>query len=166
MANSDLTFNPNLDKITEREVVPDFVSRLSIGNDFINQDDVDEDGNPKVIIPAGAKLKDDVLANMIRTFDICDIEHLDCIKTTHGKLYAGEKSIMIPMPTDNDNNNHTGYVLYRIVQESTGYDVTDCFEYMYNEVNDCSYYKATLDTFAYHDDNYKAYFYYTNDMPM
>ena len=161
MATVDHVFNPNLDKITEREVVPDFVSRLSLGNDFTNPDDED-----KVIFTAGAKLKDGVLSNMVRTFNTSDIEHLDSIKTTYGKLYAGNSSVSIPVPNDNDDNNHTGYVLYRIVQESTGYDVFDCFEYTYDEANDCGYYIATFDVPASHDDIYKAYFYYTDDMPM
>ena len=159
MANIDRAFDPGLDKITEREVVTNFVERLSIGEDFTNPDDLN-----KVIIPVGTKLKDGVLMNMIRTFNISDIEHLDSIKTTYTKIYAGDTSVSIPMP--NDNNIHTGYILYRIVQESTGQDVSNCFEYMYDEENDCRYYMTTFDVPASTDDIYKAYFYYTNDMPM
>lgn len=159
---AEVFFNKDLDKITEREVVPDFVSRLSIGKDLTNPDDEN-----KVIIPVGTKLKDGVLMNMIRTFNISDIEHLDSIKTTYTKVSAGETSISIPMPTDNDDNIHTGYLLYRVVQERTGQDVSECFKYnVYEDEAGHVYYKFDLDVPTTHDDIYKAYFYYTDDMPM
>ena len=144
----NIPFNYNLDKITEREVVPDFVTRLTIGNDLINPDD-----NDKVIIPAKAKLKDVVLMNMIRTFDISDIEYLDSIKTTYKKVRIGSTAVIIDIPE--------GYTCYRIIQEKTGQDVTNCFNLL-----DDGTYKAEFDVPATNDDIYKAYFYDANIIPV
>jgi hypothetical protein len=56
-------FNYDLDKITERETVFDFVSRLSIGREFVNEDAINND--KQIIFPAGSMLKDDILMNII-----------------------------------------------------------------------------------------------------
>lgn len=145
MANVD-PFNYKLDKITEREVVFDFVSRLSIGKDFINQDYTGINTNDKqVIFPAGMMLKDEVLMNMIRTMDTSDILHLDKIKTAYKSVEVGEKSVTITIPT--------GCTLYRIMQEKTGQDVTQCF------TNSGNTYITNFDVPCTHTDIYKAYYY-------
>ena len=146
MANVN-PFNYPLDKITEHEVVFDFLSRLSIGKDFINQDyDAGTNTDDKqVILPANMKFKDGVLMNMIRTMDTSDILHLDTIKTSYKSIPAGTKSITIAIPT--------GYTLYRIIQEKTGNDVTSCF------TKSETTYVATFDVATTHSDIYKAYFY-------
>lgn len=146
MPNVD-PFNYRLDKITEREVVFDFVSRLSIGKDFINKDyNSGANTNDKqIIFPADMMLKDEVLMNMIRTMNVSDITHLDKIKTAYKTVEAGDKSVTIEIPT--------GYTLYRIVQEKTGQDVTQCF------AKSDENYIATFDVPCTHSDNYKAYYY-------
>lgn len=146
MANVD-PFNYKLDKITEREVVYDFVSRLSIGKDFVNKDynggtNADD---KQIILPAGMMLKDEVLMNMIRTMDMSDILHLDKIKTTYKSVAVGERSVTIEIPDD--------CTLYRIMQEKTGQDVTKCFDKVNNT------YVASFDVPTTHVDIYKAYFY-------
>lgn len=138
--NNTIEFDPKLDKITEREVVPNFVSRLSIGEDLINPDDED-----KVIIPAGVKLKDGVLMNMIRTMDISDINHLNSIKTTYDVVETGDLTVVINIPE--------GYALYRIIQEKTGMDITSCF------AKEDNTYITKFDVPATVEDIYKAYFY-------
>lgn len=145
-------FNYSLDKITEREVVYDFVSRLKIGEAFDNKDvDTGANSNDKsVIFPAGYKLKDDVLMNIIRTMDISDILHLDSIKTTYKSVMPGESTVIIKVPEG-------GYTLYRIIQEKTGYDVTECFTEHKASSND--YYKAEFNVPFTTDDIYKAYFF-------
>lgn len=146
MANVE-PFNYALDKVTEREVVFDFLSRLSIGKDFVNQD-YDSGANlddKQIIIPAGMKFKDGVLMNMIRTMDISDILHLDTIKTTYKSVGVGEKSVIITIPS--------GYTLYRIIQEKTGQDVTQCFS---KNNNACI---AEFDVPTTVEDIYKAYYY-------
>ena len=146
MPNVD-PFNYRLDKITEREVVYDFVSRLNIGKDFVNKDyDSGANANDKqVILPAGMMLKDEVLMNMIRTMDMSDILHLDKIKTAYKSVGVGEKSVTIEIPAN--------CTLYRIMQEKTGQDVTQCFTKNNNT------YVATFDVPTSHTDNYKAYYY-------
>jgi hypothetical protein len=141
-----------LDKITEREVVPNFVERLSIGEDFTMPDYLDKNNNHR-IIPIGTKLKDGILTNIIRTFDISDIEHLDSIKTTYTRVYAGDMSASISRPIDDDNNILAGYILYRVVQEKTGQDVTQCFTKSGNN------YVTNFDVPSSHADTYKAYYY-------
>lgn len=146
MANVD-PFNYRLDKVTERETVYDFVSRLNIGKDFINKD-YNSGANAddkQVIFPAGAMLKDEILTNMIRTMDMSDILHLDKIKISYKSIEVGEKSVIIPIPSD--------CILYRIVQEKTGHDVTQCF----NKSGDT--YVTTFDVPTTHADIYKAYYY-------
>lgn len=146
MANVD-SFNYKLDKITERETVYDFVSRLSIGKNLINQDyNIGTNTNDKqVIMPAGSKLKDDVLTNIIRTMDTSDILHLDKIKTAYKWVMPGSKSVTIVIPA--------GCTLYRIMQEKTGQDVTQCFTKDGNE------YTTTFDVETTQSDIYKAYYY-------
>jgi len=140
-------FDYKIDKITEREVVYDFLSRLSIGKDFINQDyDSAANGNDKhIILPAGMKFKDGVLMNMIRTMDMSDILHLDNIMTTYKTVNPGEKFVSIVIPS--------GCELYRIIQEKTGQDVTQCFTA--NGDN----YIAHFDVPTTITDTYKAYYY-------
>ena len=138
--NNAIPFDLDLDKITEREVVPDFVERLSIGNNLIDLYD------SKTIFPAGTRLLDGVIRNMIQTMDESDIKHLKSIKTTYTSVEEGSPyaSILIP----------TGYTLYRIIQEKTGMDVTECF------VDNGEYeYLANFDTPATCKDTYKAYCY-------
>ena len=146
MANVD-PFNYRLDKITERETVFDFVSRLSIGRDFVNKDyNSGTNSNDKqIILPAGMMLKDEVLMNIIRTMDMSDILHLDKIKTAYKSVVIGDKSVSIEIPS--------GCTLYRIIQEKTGQDVTQCF------TKSGSNYITTFDVPCTHVDTYKAYYY-------
>ena len=146
MANVE-PFNYGLDKITERETVFDFVSRLKIGKEFVNSDyNSGANNNDKqIIFPAGSMLKDEILMNMIRTMDTSDINHLDKIKTAYKTVAVGEKTVNIPVPS--------GCELYRIVQEKTGYDVTECF------IKLGDHYTTTFDVPCTHADIYKAYYY-------
>lgn len=139
-------FNYRLDKITEREVVFDFVSRLSIGKDFINQDynQAENSIDKQIIIPANTLLKDGVLMQIIRTMDISDIINLDKLKTSFKDVAVGDKSVRIPIPT--------GATLYKIVQEKTGQDVTACFSKSGN------YYVTTFDVPMTNKDIFKAYY--------
>ena len=90
-------------------------------------------------------LKDEVIMNMIRTMDISDIHHLDKIKIGYKSIGVGEKNVTITIPAD--------CTLYRIVQEKTGQDVTECFD-----KNDNTY-VATFDVPSTHTEIYKAYYY-------
>lgn len=146
MANVN-PFNYQLDKITEREMVFDILSRLSIGKDFVNKD-YDSGANAddkQIIFPAGSMIKDEVLMNMIRTMDTSDIAHLDKIRTSYKTVVVGDKSVSITIPS--------GCTLYRIVQENTGYNVTHHF----NKLG--SSYVANFDVPATINDIYKAYYF-------
>lgn len=152
MANVE-PFNYKIDKITERETVYDFVSRLSIGKDFYNEDysydAVTNQDSKRHIFPAGAKLKEDILMNIIRTMDVVDIQHLDTIKTLYATVKAGEMAVTIT-----PYGPYSSLKLYRIIQQSTGHDVTKCFT-----KSNAGSYTATFDVPTSHSDVYKAYFY-------
>lgn len=138
-------FNYDLDKITESETVYDFVSRLSIGKNFVNRDHRLGTNGKTILFPAGTKLKDEILMNIITAMDTCDINHLDKIKTDYTTINIGSQNVSFTVPD--------GYTLYRIVQEKTGYDVTDCFTESNNR------YTFHFDVCATHPDIYKAYYY-------
>ena len=140
-------FNYEIDKITERETVFDFVSRLHMGRDLINQD-YNPSTNPddkRIIFNSDKLLKDDLLMNMIRTMDMSHIAHLDTIKTAYKKVSIGDESVIIEIPAD--------CTLYRIIQESTGQDVTKCFKKV------GSNYVTEFDVPCTNQDIYKAYYY-------
>ena len=145
MADVGSGFNPNLDKITEREVVPNFVSRLTLGEDFKDTINISGSNSSTKLVTRGKKLKDGVLINFSRTLDLSDIKHLDTIKSTYTEVAAGSTEVSIQIPT--------GGTLYRIVQEKTKQDVTDCF------VQNNDKWEASFDVPTSHADIYKAYFY-------
>jgi len=70
-------FQYDIDKITERETVYDFVSRLSIGKDFVNQDydSGANSGDKQIILP-------------------------DKLKTSYKSVTAGTKTVNIAVPTN------------------------------------------------------------------
>lgn len=145
MANTD-PFNYDLDKITERETVFDFVSRLPMGLDFINQDynGAENSDDKQVILPRNIKLKDGVLMQIIRTLAISDKLHLDRLRTSYKNAPVGTKTVSIIVPSN--------ATLYKIVQEKTGQDVTVCFTKSDN------IYSATFDVPMINQDTFKAYY--------
>ena len=145
MANTD-PFNYNLDKITERETVFDFLSRLPMGLDFMNQDynGSENSDDKQVILPKGIKLKDDVLMQIIRTISTSDKLHLDKLRTSYKNAPIGTKTVTLMVPST--------ATLYKIVQEKTGQDVTACFS------RDNETYTTTFDVPMTNSDIFKAYY--------
>ena len=139
-------FQYDIDKITERETVFDFVSRLSIGRDFVNQDydSGANSGDKQIILPKNIKLKDGVLMQIIRALDISDKLNLDKLKTSYKSVAAGTKTVNIADPTNAK--------LIRIVQEKTGMDVTEYFS------RSGSNYTTTFDVAMTNADIFKAYY--------
>lgn len=139
-------FNYDQDLITERETVFDFVSRLDIGLDFINQDydSGANSGDKQVILPAHTMLKNGVLMQIIRALDISDKLNLDKLKTSYKLVNAGAKTVNIAVPTNAK--------LIRIVQEKTGMDVTEYFS------RSGSNYTTTFDVAMENTDIFKAYY--------
>lgn len=139
-------FNYDQDKITEREVVFDFVSRLYMGLDFVNQDynSAENSGDKQVILPSNIKLKDGVLMQIIRTMDISDKLNLDKLKTSYKAVDGGTKTVNIAVPTNAK--------LIRIIQEKTGMDVTEYFS------RSGGNYTTTFDVPMQNTDIFKAYY--------
>lgn len=115
MANTN-GFNGDLDKITEREVVYDFVSRLKFGKDLTNT--IEYNTAQRVIVSAGEKLKDLIcrIIMMMPSYVISNIV----------RVYVA--SLEIPVGATSAAINHpSGKTLLRAISETTGQDITDCF---------------------------------------
>lgn len=131
-------FNSDLDKITEREVVPDFVSRLKIGKKFL-----DENGHK--LFDENSKLKDDILLQIIKSINTYDIFKISIFKTSYTVIEAGSKNAAITVPESAN--------IYKIIQEKTGLDVTECFKKITNKT-----YVAEFASAIPHQDIFKAYY--------
>lgn len=118
-------FNPNLDRITEREVVPNFFSRLPLGKSIEN------------IIESKRTEAHDMINSEYKAFDtlnkILQLLPMDLttrnnfmfISTTYIPSYNLNNQLYIVKKIDENYNNE---VLYRAIEISTGFDVTSLFD--------------------------------------
>ncbi len=116
MAVSKDPFNKELDKITQAEVVYDFVERLSIGRDF-------NVGN--YTFPANVKLRDEVirkLYNLLPQSLVASAGNLnDAIKYHINK---GATSINIEI-----DDHHNNCWLSKVMSDKTGMDIISIFKF-------------------------------------
>ena len=174
-------YHPGIDKVTERELVYDILTRLNLGKPFKNSDytSVNNNDETEEIFPIGFRLKggvkdvepidlddeyhgldrnqDGILMNIIRTLDTTHIENLDTIVTRYGKVSKGDTEVIIEYAREET------HFLYKIIQESTGQDVTRSFDATIYDAEDengdhYSYKRKVFDVPAEHDDVYKAFF--------
>lgn len=113
MANE---FNHNLDKITERELVPDIISRLTLGKPF--KTDFAGPNNRTEIAPIGTNFQQ-LLESAICINDysmICNIYRLKKIYIT---IEANSKKIYFALDKS--------YRVLKIISESNKYDITHLF---------------------------------------
>lgn len=115
MANTS-GFNNELDKITEREVVYDFVSRLKFGKDLTNI--IEHNTAQRVIVSAGEKLKD-LICRIIMMMPSYVINNIIGLRVASLEISVGSVSAAISQPS--------GKTLLRAISETTGQDITDCF---------------------------------------
>ena len=115
MANTS-GFNSDLDKITEREVVYDFVSRLKFGKDLTNT--IEHNAAQRVIVSAGEKLKD-LICRIIMMMPSYVINNIVGLRVASLEIPVGSTSAAISQPS--------GKTLLRAISETTGQDITDCF---------------------------------------
>lgn len=118
MANND-SFNKLLDKITESEVVYDFVERLKLGKDFVM---TYFDASTKKIFSAGTKLLD-LFRPLYMNLPPLILNNIGKIQTLNLKISKGSKSCSSTFITGKN------YSLLKVVSESTGMDVTSCFTF-------------------------------------
>lgn len=115
-----MSFNKDIDKITEREVVNDFVERLYIGDYFKNPNYTgmkNRDGEQEYVFSRYDKLKDDILSEIITSLPTYCINHLSGIGSTYNKNWGKRIRLFIP-----ENKS-----LIKIIHEETGFDVTNLF---------------------------------------
>lgn len=115
MANNN-GFNGDLDKITEREVVYDFVSRLKFGKNLTNINEHNK--SSVVIVRAGEKLKD-LICRLIMFLPSYVIDNIVGLTIAKLEINIGSASVAISQPN--------GKTLLRAISETTGQDITDCF---------------------------------------
>lgn len=115
MANTS-GFNSDLDKITEREVVYDFVSRLKFGKDLTNT--IEHNAAYRVIVVAGEKLKD-LICRILMMMPSYVINNIVGLRVASLEIPVGSTSAAISQPS--------GKTLLRAISETTGQDITDCF---------------------------------------
>ena len=104
-------FNPNLDRITEREVVPNFFSRLPLGKSIEN------------IIESESTATNDMINSEYKAFDTLNkILQLLPMDLTTIYNFTSISTTYIP-----SNKLNYKKVLYRAIEISTGFDVTSLF---------------------------------------
>lgn len=140
MANTP-GFNQDLDKITEREVVTDFVSRLKFGKDITNDNEVNT--SQQTIAPKGTKLKD-VITRLMMVLPMFADKHLMDIYVADYEIPSGANTIEIIKPS--------GKTLIAAICETTGQNIVSCFKLS------GSSYKAEFDTPYTVSENVKLYF--------
>lgn len=95
MADVDPIFNPELDRITEREVVFDFVSRIKYGRDFKST----EEGFEDLVIFSPPRFLKDMLRKDVMSFPKTIAHNMDNILTSHRIIKVGEQTITVTMPS-------------------------------------------------------------------
>lgn len=136
-------FNHELDKITERETVYDFVSRLKFGKDVTNT--IEHGTTQRTLFSAGTKLKE-VISRLVMLLPTYVLKDTNVTKVVVSRLDipVGSSSVTISKPD--------GKTLLRAISESTGQDITSCFTLSSNT------YKMSMDTPYTVADTVKMYF--------
>ena len=137
-------FNQELDKITEREVVYDFVSRLTIGKDMMCQD---TGKTSHVLFPAKTNFKRIVakIASMLPTKVMLN---MDNIQTKHWEVKTGTQILV----------THIDGEILAIYSEQLGMDILRCFTKGNPDSTGHNVYSMTLDVPYTNDDTLKIYY--------
>lgn len=116
-------FNPNLDRITEREVVPNFFSRLPLGKSIENNIEFENTATNDMINSEYKAF--DTLNKILQLLpmDLTTIYNFTSISTTYIPSNKLNNKLYIIKKMDENYNK----VLYRAIEISTGFDVTSLF---------------------------------------
>ena len=155
MANNtegtNIPFNYDLDLITEKETVYDFISRLTFGKDMINPHTAGEDVGCTIVegrhspTRYGTNKVKDLLARMVMLFPSSLATQVATIKVASIKVGPGTNytGTTIPAP-------FTSGTLVRVISERTRQDIKDCFSNLVMHL-DVPYDKEDVLTFYYRD---------------
>ncbi len=108
---TNIPFNRDIDLITERETVYDFISRLKFGKTVTNIHNTSVE-----LFPAGVFVKD-VIRRMIMLFPHTMAVNIKDIKVSHVEIPVNATTV----------NISAGVNLLRVISERTGKDIKDCF---------------------------------------
>lgn len=113
-------FNPNLDRITEREVVPNFFSRLPLGKSIENIIEFEGTADHNMINSEYKAF--DTLNKILQLLpmDLTTRNNFMFISTTYIPSDNLNKQLYIIKKIDDE-------VLYRAIEISTGFDITSLF---------------------------------------
>lgn len=116
-------FNPNLDRITEREVVPNFFSRLPLGKSIENNIEFENTATNDMINSEYKAF--DTLNKILQLLpmDLTTIYNFTSISTTYIPSNKLNNKLYIIKKMDENYDK----VLYRAIEISTGFDVTSLF---------------------------------------
>lgn len=149
MAVSKDPFNKELDKITQAEVVYDFVERLSIGRDF-------NVGN--YTFPANSKLRDKIIRKLYNLLPQSLVATLDQLNDT-GKHHINKGDTIVLCGFMLDYREDEVW-LDRIISDRTGIDISSAFEFEYvGKINEKYQFllSAHFDTPYPYDDDISIY---------
>ena len=134
-------FNPNLDRITEREVVPNFFSRLPLGKSIENNIEFENTATNDMINSEYKAF--DTLNKILQLLpmDLTTIYNFTSISTTYIPSNKLNNKLYIIKKMDENYNK----VLYRAIEISTGFDVTSLFNRISaNDNNEDPNYRNTV----------------------
>lgn len=133
------SYDKNLDKITEAEVVYDFVERLRLGKDL----QLPYDGTDKIIFVAKTLLLD-VLKFILKLLPPSIVFDHENISVNPMQIPVGTKTISCVF----DGN----VFIYRAYSDRSGMDISNCFTVAYSSSADKTTCTLTVDTeYPYED---------------
>lgn len=147
-------FNPNLDKVTERDVVPDFYSRLKLGKPFADPDIPEQflgGLEDLVIFKAGTNVKF-INEKMAICLPTNIVNNLSRIHVTN-ELISKDEEVSVYLPK-------TAHIILAY-SEKTQTDLTSLFVFDEEASADIATnkYTMTLDVPYQNEDNIKFYYY-------
>lgn len=118
-------FNPNLDRITEREVVPNFFSRLFLGKPINNSFESGRTITTYNITNSEYKAFDTLNKTLqILPMDLITRNYFMFINTTYIPPYSLDGHLYIVKEI---GENYNDEILYRAIEISTGFNITSLF---------------------------------------
>ena len=118
---AEYEFNPNLDKITERELVPDIYARLSIGASI---SDPDDDERTVELLPATTSVLE-LNNKIISILPHFMVENLSKIEVFIKEIKVGNTTILARYASGH-------YILIKAYLENTMTDVSSLISVSYN----------------------------------
>lgn len=145
---AEYEFNPNLDKITERELVPDIYARLSLGASI---SDPDDDENTVELLPPTTSVLE-LNNKIISVLPHFIVENLPKVEVWICKINTGSTNII--------SLGYSGhYVMIKAYLENTMVDVSSLITVSYSSDTNITSFSFKVDTPFINSDVVKVYMY-------